>query len=116
MRRVLHSEALARTRRYRTLSVACAHLANTARLLVVRIPATPGWCNGLRNAEKETDTGGGAGGAAAGHAHMRHNMRVPDDGCAEWRGHRVPDRSHLHADDARISVRHIGEPGHMHHH
>lgn len=47
---------------------------------------------------------------------MRHDMRVPDDGRAEQRGYRVPDGGHLHADDARVPVGHIGEPGDMHHH
>lgn len=47
---------------------------------------------------------------------MRHDLRVPDDGSAQQRSHRVPDRGHIHADYAGIPVRHFGEPSDMHHH
>jgi len=43
-------------------------------------------------------------------------MRVPDDGRAEQRGHRVPDGGHIHADHAGVQVGHIGGPGGVHHH
>lgn len=47
---------------------------------------------------------------------MWHDMRVPDDGRAEQRGHRVLDRGHIHADYAGVQVGHIRGPGGVHYH
>jgi len=69
-----------------------------------------------RNAKKKTYPCRGAGGSAAGHENMWHDLRVPDDSFPEQRGHRVLDRGYIHAYHAGVPVRHLGGAGRVYHH
>lgn len=92
--------------------------ATTARFygIIAKVVVTHLRRASASHAEKETDTDRRPGGSATGHPDMRHDMRVPDDGRVEQRGHSVPDSGHIHANHAGVQVRHIGRSGGVHHH
>lgn len=46
---------------------------------------------------------------------MWHDLRMPNDGRAQQRSHRISNRGHIHANHAGIPVRHFREPSDMHH-
>lgn len=99
-------------RRFTSVTVIAGRGVDIIKIIRCRFRST----TSHRDAKKKTYPGRGAGCSAARHEDMRHDLRVPDDGCPEQRGNSVLDRSHIHAHYAGVPVRYLGGAGRVYHH